>query len=102
MLQNEYIKLAKSVDYVSEKQAKETITIVLDKIKVDANAAIAEVWIIEHGQTGRRSGKRNCSVVKLAFAAILAENADRAPRRRSCCWGMIMGGQATGRAKRSR
>ena len=50
MLQNEYIKLAKSVDYVSEKQAKEIITIVLDKIKVDANAAIAEVWIIEHGQ----------------------------------------------------
>ena len=49
-MQEEYATLAKSVDYVSETQARNIIEIALDKLKQDANAAIAEVWIIEYSR----------------------------------------------------
>src|SRR5215475_9724762 len=52
MLQDEYDRLAKSVGYVSERQAKDIIYIALEKIKRDANAGIVEVWAINHDVRG--------------------------------------------------
>ena len=49
MLQDEYARLAKSVGYVSERQARDIISIVLEKVKRDCKAGIVEVWIREHG-----------------------------------------------------
>jgi hypothetical protein len=52
MLQDEYDRLAKSVGYVSERQAKDIIYIALEKIKRDANGGIVEVWTINHDVRG--------------------------------------------------
>jgi GAF domain-containing protein len=51
MLQDEYDRLAKSLGYISEKQAKDIIGFVLDKVKLNANAGIVELWTLEHGMS---------------------------------------------------
>ena len=50
MLQNDYARLAKGVDYISDEQAKRIIGIVLNRIKDDANAAIVDVWTHKMGR----------------------------------------------------
>src|SRR5262249_49457910 len=52
MLQDEYVRLAKSVDHISEEQAKQIIGTVLDKLKAEAGAIIVDVWVREPGQGG--------------------------------------------------
>jgi hypothetical protein len=52
MLQDEYLRLAKSVDSISEEQAKQIIGTVLDKLKAEAGAIIVDVWLREPGQSG--------------------------------------------------
>ena len=49
MLQDEYARLARSVGYVSERQARDIISIVLEKIKRDCKANIVEIWVRESG-----------------------------------------------------
>jgi GAF domain len=51
MLQDEYDRLAKTLGYVSEKQARDIISLVLDKVKRTANAGIVEIWTLEHGMS---------------------------------------------------
>src|SRR6516165_927061 len=52
MLQEEYVRLAKSVDNISAEQAKQIIGTVLDKLKAEARAIIVDVWTREPGQGG--------------------------------------------------
>jgi|RhiMetdeSRZDD1v2_1073273.scaffolds.fasta_scaffold133476_1 hypothetical protein len=52
MLHEEYSRLAKSVDYVSEDQAKQIIGIVLDKLKEYIGAVIVDVWLRTPGRGG--------------------------------------------------
>ncbi|MCA1456979.1 hypothetical protein I6F35_27795 [Bradyrhizobium sp. BRP22] len=52
MFQEEYARLAKSVDNISEEQAKQIIGSVLAKLKEEARAIIVDVWVRETGQGG--------------------------------------------------
>jgi hypothetical protein len=52
MILDEYIRLAKSVDYVSIEQSKMTIGIMLDKLKGNVNAVIVDLWTRMPGQSG--------------------------------------------------
>src|SRR4051794_36898984 len=48
----EYLRLAKSLDNISEEQAKHIISAVLDKLKAETNAMIVDVWVREPGKDG--------------------------------------------------
>jgi hypothetical protein len=52
MLQEEYVRLAKSVDNISEEQTKQIISTVLDKLKAEVRAIIVDVWTREPGRDG--------------------------------------------------
>jgi hypothetical protein len=52
ILHEEYSRLAKSVDYVSDDQAKQIIGIVLDKLKDHLGAVIVDVWLRTPGGGG--------------------------------------------------
>jgi nucleoside 2-deoxyribosyltransferase len=52
MLQDEYVRIAKSVDNLSEGQAKQIIGTVLDKLKAEVGAIIVDVWLLDPGQGG--------------------------------------------------
>jgi len=50
MLHEEYARLAKSLDNVTEDQARLIITPVLDKLKATTGAIIVDVWVRESGK----------------------------------------------------
>jgi hypothetical protein len=50
MFQEEYVRLAKSVENISDEQAKQIVGTVLDKLKVEVRAIIVDVWVHEPGK----------------------------------------------------
>jgi GAF domain-containing protein len=50
MLQDEYDRLAKSLGYISEHQAKRILNIVLSKLQQNTRAGIVEIWLLEPGR----------------------------------------------------
>jgi hypothetical protein len=50
VLHEEYARLAKSLENVTEEQAKQIITPVLDKLRAVTGAIIADVWVREAGK----------------------------------------------------
>jgi hypothetical protein len=50
MFPDDYDRLAKSLGYISEHQAKRILNIVLHKIKRDTRAGIVELWLLERGR----------------------------------------------------
>ena len=45
MLQEDIYRLAKAVDYLQEPQAAEILGVVLERLKVDISAIIADIWV---------------------------------------------------------
>jgi hypothetical protein len=52
MLLDEYIRLAKTIDYLSQDQVRDIITPVADKLKQETGAMIADVWLRSPGKDG--------------------------------------------------
>jgi hypothetical protein len=50
MLLDEYIRLAKTIDYLSEDQVRQIITPVADKLKQETGAMIVDIWLRSPGQ----------------------------------------------------